>query len=418
MQTETTAGSVKQAGKPYVASLSPEAAGHNEALKAQLLRMLARAGVLGLAGGAGVGLLTHYLGQHKVKTPESDDLDLELPYPQFDKKGVDAGALLRMGIVPATWTGINAAAGGVSSPDAPMAGASYGAARGLLQGLGMTGGALLGRRYLAPQYGTLLEQLAGALAGGTVGWGAGRLAAGPGLKLLAGEPPWKKHKKQADWADTAVKTFIPTPTDQPSPTVGSPRWVRGDSMTSLTAIPWAIPAGVTAGLGGLIGGRQLVRWLLRKKRKSDLERELNETQQAYEAAMQEQFDPARTQDLGKMASANPDRLDQLYDAWSEKAGLSLNNLLGHGAGVYGTLAGILAGGSGVATYKYLQGRSPTKILERALKHRAMLRSSESPPDVHLQPFKVHEHKHKDKDKSEGEHKHKDHADALPEPSAP
>ena len=144
-------------------------------------------------------------------------------------------------------------------------------------------------------------KIIGSLIGGSVGHGAGSVAT-QGLMGAAGmTPPWETHKR-ADWADSAVSNFLPTPTGSPMPTVGSPQWARGDSMTSQSAMPWAIPASFGTAAAGLYGGNKLVRWLLKKKHKAQLDSELAATKKEYEDAMLGQYDPDK---LHKLSAETP-----------------------------------------------------------------------------------------------------------------
>jgi hypothetical protein len=70
-------------------------------------------------------------------------------------------------------------------------------------------------------------------------------------------------------------------------------------------------------------------------------------------------------------------------------GYNFNAAMGQGAGAYLTLASLLAAASGTAMYKFQKGRSKSKLLEDAIKRRAMARASAHPPDVFLHPVSAH-----------------------------
>jgi hypothetical protein len=195
--------------------------------------------------------------------------------------------------------------------------------------------------------------------------------------LLSGRNLSRFAQKQAeDWADKVVHSAIPTPIGEAMPTVASMPWLRGDSMTNSASIPWAIPGTAAAVAGGAIGGHHLVKWLLRKRRQSNLDAEVSQAKKEYEDAM-----------LGQYSASNlhhvPKRASDLYDEC--KAAGAFNELLGGGLGVYLAGAGLLGTATGVGTYKYLKSRSMRKLLEDAVKRRARERADTRPADVFIHP---------------------------------
>lgn len=91
--------------------------------------------------------------------------------------------------------------------------------------------------------------------------------------------------------------------------------------------------------------------------------------------------------LGKTATARePVSLDQVCDLIEKRAG---EDLVGLGTGGYLALAGLLAAGTGVGTKHYLDARSKDKLMADALKHRALLRQMQNPPDVYVSPVPSH-----------------------------
>ena len=66
----------------------------------------------------------------------------------------------------------------------------------------------------------------------------------------------------------------------------------------------------------------------------------------------------------------------------------VNNVLGQGAGYYLTGAGLIGLGTGVGTYKYLQSRDERKLLQDALKRRAMIRALSNPSELYVRPQPV------------------------------
>lgn len=381
---------------PHMAGVSPEHSRFNEGLKAEALRKILRAGLLAGGAGAGIGLLAHLLGHQTVPTIGADEPDVDLPYPQL-KEGSAALPLATTTIAGLTGAGIGAAHGAVKTPHDQVGGALYGGTNGLASGLGTglgvlggraAGGALADRLGPGNSKAKIVAQLLGSLLGGAGGAELGHAAGAAAMHGLAGPPPWKGHRKKADWADAAVHATLPTPEGEPTPTMFSPRWFRGDSQSSVGAIPWVQPAAIGAGFAGLWGGNALVRHLLKKKHKAQLAQKVEAAKQEYEDAMMAQYDPER---VHKLAAVPTNRLDQVYDVL-EKRG-DLNAILGHGAGSYLTLASLLAGLTGVGTYRYLKGRSKSKLLADALKQRALMRGLSNPPDVFLHPVAAHRRRH-------------------------
>jgi hypothetical protein len=379
----------KRADVPHIAGMSPEHAEHNEAVKAQALRWLLRFGLLTGGVGLGAGALTGLLARRQVKSP-TEDPDVDLPYPQLPAK---QAALLApadyvgAALSPLLGTGIGAAYGHVRHPKDPDAGALYGAsvgaARGLGGGLGGLGGTALGRALVEKLLGATAgwKRGLGGIAGGALGGLLGDRLGHHASRELAGPPPWAK---KADWADTAAHALMPTAAGEPAPMVGTPGWMRGDTQSKMTSLPWFYPAAMGVGIGGLWGGHHLVRHLLRKKHKADLDAEVEKAKREYEEAMLGQYDP---QKVHKLAAAPRNRLDDAHAALEKAA--DFNDFLGQGAGAYGALAALLAGLGGTAAYKWTKKRSKAKLLEEALKQRALARQAATPPDVFLHPVPAH-----------------------------
>lgn len=61
---------------------------------------------------------------------------------------------------------------------------------------------------------------------------------------------------------------------------------------------------------------------------------------------------------------------------------------GKGLGIYGTLAGLLALGSGTAAYKFTKDRSTNKLMEDAIKQRERERWARRPPEIYAIPTPV------------------------------
>jgi hypothetical protein len=435
---------IKAAGKPYAAGLAPEAAAHNNALKAEALRRAFKTGLLGLAGGAGLaGLLGLPQLLNRPKIPSYPlQTEVELPYPQIVSAEEHDRHRRAPELLEAEKAGaVDASPSSVGSPlfygalgayegrqaDDKLQGALYGGARGVLSGAAALPGALagsaLGQQLLERgRLGARMRQAGGHTAGKLTnallpllgGLGGGLVARrvanpfvnataeklmGPVPKVTAKKDDSKAEKiqkaeKQADVADALVHGLgLAAKPGAPAPTLGSPRWMRGDSQQDVGAIPWAMPAAVGAGLGGLFGGHALVRHILKKRRKAELEQEMGAAQKEYEEAMLSQYDPSKLRHLTgfKEAAAPATALDACFDLLEKAAFLGLpsfDDMAGRGTGLYLTGAGLLGTGAGIGTYKWLQSRSGEKTLKDALKRRALLRALANPEEMYVRPVPV------------------------------
>jgi len=400
-QLDSKSQTTKQASVPHIATIAPEAAIANEALKAEALRRILGIGAASLAGGAGLAGLVHLLKKFtKPKKPSYRvPFDIDMPIPEKKAEVLPSKvykALQNLYSLATKHDVLNALYGtvGTLGTKGAIVGADNPQADSKIQG------AIEGIKKELPHIPlTLLGSLAGAYAGGRATAGlAGKGALGSGVHNLAkllgaiggsfggytiSKPVVEKLSadKKADWADKLVHKLIPTPYGKPAPQVFSPGWLRGDTMREISSIPWVIPAGFAASIAGLTGGSALVNWLIKKRRKKLLEEELDKAQKEYEAAMLGQYESAN--ENGKKASANRYSLDDIADML-EKRGF-FNDLLGKGVGGYSALAALLALMTGIGSYRYFKGRSKDELLEKALKHRAAVRAASYPPDIYIHP---------------------------------
>lgn len=167
--------------------------------------------------------------------------------------------------------------------------------------------------------------------------------------------------------------------------IGDLSALSGAGATSAGKVPWLYPAAAVAGLGGAYLGSNAVKGHFREKRKAALEEQLAAAQKEYQAAMLGQYDKDRLHKIG--AAKEPTakaaaKLDQLCDMVEKKA-FDIGS--GAEAGGYLTLAALLAGATGLGTKSYLDARSKEKLIQDAVKHRAMLRHMQNPPDVYVRP---------------------------------
>lgn len=146
---------------------------------------------------------------------------------------------------------------------------------------------------------------------------------------------------------------------------------------------WYYPGMAAAGLGGLVGGHKLMDWLVTSKRRRDFESELEEAKGKYRKALLGQYDPARvpvktaSNETSNTLGEKLDELVKAADGWWDKQ-----------LGRYLVLAGLLAGGTGLASYKYVKGRSDPEIMEEAMQRRERERAARRPPETFAVPVPV------------------------------
>lgn len=177
-------------------------------------------------------------------------------------------------------------------------------------------------------------------------------------------------------------------------------------------LPWYLPGLTLAGVGGLAGGYKLMDVLMDRKRKSDLKAEEAAAEAEYRKALLAQYDPANVPGPGVVPdvplpakTVNPvgaprlslkaaalqadlEELAAACEARAEKAAGDMPGWAGKGLGIYGTLAALLALGSGTAAYKFTKDRSTNKLMEDAIKQRERARWAARPPEVYAVPTPV------------------------------
>jgi hypothetical protein len=185
------------------------------------------------------------------------------------------------------------------------------------------------------------------------------------------------------------------------------------AIASRSELPFYLPGMTMAGIGGLAGGYKLMDLLMGNKRRTDLNDEVAAARDEYRQALLAQYDPANVPAAGSVpdaplpaktvnhppagASKLPLKmasLDQDLDALCgevEKVAIekqAIPGWMGKGLGVYGTLASLLALGSGVAAYNVTKSRSPNKLMEDAIKARERQRWASRPPEIYAIPTPV------------------------------
>lgn len=142
----------------------------------------------------------------------------------------------------------------------------------------------------------------------------------------------------------------------------------------------AIPGTVLTGGAAMMGGWKLTDMLLDRRRKAQLQEELDLAKQEYEGALHGSMGAklAADGDVGAL-------LDQLCDGFDKEAGW-LNGSTP--AGIYALTAALMAGGAGVGTYQWAKNRSPANMLAKAQKERARRLWSQNLQPVYAVPEPV------------------------------
>ena len=153
-------------------------------------------------------------------------------------------------------------------------------------------------------------------------------------------------------------------------------FLRGDYAKSVAGVPWAIPAAVGAGAAGAYGGWRGIDELLDRRRKGELDEELEEAKREYEAALAGE---------GKLAQD----LDTLYDEVEKQAAVS--DAAGTAAGLYGLYGGTSALVAALMAYQWGKKRQKRQLLEAAQTKRRRRRYAGQPIPVQVTPVPKREH---------------------------
>ncbi len=162
---------------------------------------------------------------------------------------------------------------------------------------------------------------------------------------------------------------------------------KGRFHENVSSKPWFMPAAFGAGVGGLYGGYKAVDSLLDSAHRADKDRELEDAKNEYRKALVEQYSPVSPAvKRADHETTLSEDLDTLYElnkqAMFEEAKETAKNVGGTLLGGYGILAGLLAGGTGLAAYNWTKSRSPEERLAKAIKQREKLRWSTRPPEIY------------------------------------
>lgn len=211
------------------------------------------------------------------------------------------------------------------------------------------------------------RQLQGDALGNTAAIGMTGLGVGAGARGLLGLLELGQRKRPHSPQPSTIE--LPAPEKQAT----LAGFLRGDYAKTPMGIPWAVPAAVTAGAGGLYGGWKGIDWILNKQRKQDLDSQLEQSKRDYEQALSEPAAGVKSGAAAELAMA----LTQLAEEVEKRA--DLWNTAGAATGIYATAAGAAALGSGLLAYQYGRKRQRMALMNKAYKQLQRKRFAAQPP---------------------------------------
>ena len=144
-------------------------------------------------------------------------------------------------------------------------------------------------------------------------------------------------------------------------------WLSGETQTSPEQFPLGISGPVMAGAAGLYGGWKGTGALLEHQRKAKLEDEERKAKEEYAAAMQHMS--------SKMS--RDQKLELLYRAAVHKEA-GMGDIAQTIGGIAASPVPFVTLGAGAVTYKIMEARRKSKLLEKALKQRKREQLADSP----------------------------------------
>lgn len=170
------------------------------------------------------------------------------------------------------------------------------------------------------------------------------------------------------------------PENSSLPTYPKPSWLdwfAGRTHINETAKPWMLPASILLPSLGVYAGYKGIDRVSEKLKEKDRNDELEAVKEDYRKALMEQY---------AANSKSSEAQSELNKDLTELAGIvkaaSFNDYAGIGTGAYLTLATLLAGLTGKATYDWAKSQSPDERLARAVQTRERLRWATRPPEIY------------------------------------
>ncbi len=169
-------------------------------------------------------------------------------------------------------------------------------------------------------------------------------------------------------------------------------FLRGDNATSKEGIPWYQPAMMLGGLASAYGGWKGIDAILNSRRKKDIDEDVERARQEFSRALLGEFSqPVKFKTAGDQQFAAD--FDQLFDVFEKAAGMldavtpsddTMGKIMG-GYSYYALPAALIGG---YAAYSAGKKRQRAKVLEDALKARAMRRHQQQPEEIFAMPVPV------------------------------
>lgn len=159
-------------------------------------------------------------------------------------------------------------------------------------------------------------------------------------------------------------------------------FLKGQNATTVSGVPWAIPAVAAAVPTGAYAGYHFADWLADKQRMAALDSELDDEKKQFREALTTKKPQAKT----KLAMAVC-RLEELLEKHAARTGTavkkaeSLADLLGTYTGLYGAYAGTAGLVSGKAMFDAVRKNQRGAMLREALKKRRIMLSQTNPAPV-------------------------------------
>jgi hypothetical protein len=158
--------------------------------------------------------------------------------------------------------------------------------------------------------------------------------------------------------------------------------------TKKSGLWWYMPAMLGAGAAGAYGGWKLVDSILDKRRRKEIEDEVDESRAGFQSALTSQYKKGSSSELGNA-------LDDLYSKMQKQAGLNPSTWIspdtkGQLLGSYATYA-IPSALLGYMVVKGLADKgSRKKILEKAQRRRALKQQKARPAELYAVPTPIEE----------------------------
>lgn len=204
---------------------------------------------------------------------------------------------------------------------------------------------------------------------------------GAGARGLLGL--WRMHNQPpvAVPSSGGLATELPLPEEPEAAGVKKAsvqRFLLGDHATTPQGVPWLMPGLVLGGAASAGAGWKLVDYLLDKRRKAELEQDVNQAKQEFHKALLSSY-PQKQAAEGSLSA----ELDGLYDDFEKTAAMA--DWGGVAAGGALTVGGALGMLAALVSYQEAKKRSRSATLDKATTHWQRRMWREQPPAVNVIP---------------------------------